>query len=296
MQEHVITIFLGVLAGVAVRFIMLRSDYRQYPTYPHGYLTHLSLGFIAAILGAVAVPALAKPDYVAVTFLALAAQQFREIRNMERETLAKQEETKLVPRGADYIEGIAKVFEARNYLVILAALITSGISHVWGWQLALPIIVVLLLVSLVFMRGEYVGDIAEVLPGRLQFDRSLLKVNDIVIMNVGFAASRAKVLKQGLGVILKPKHDNARLTLDSVGQRQAILHDIAAILGAKVDIGEVDFPPLAKKDMDSGEIAIFVLPNEPDLECLIEIIKKVPIIESSKAKPLSSYYGRKAAD
>ncbi|HBK52913.1 MAG TPA: hypothetical protein DDZ44_03100, partial [Syntrophomonas wolfei] len=62
-------------------------------------------------------PAIAKPDYVAVTFLALAAQQFREIRNMERETLSKLEESKLIPRGPDYIEGIARVFEARNYLV-----------------------------------------------------------------------------------------------------------------------------------------------------------------------------------
>ena len=38
----------------------------------------------------------------------------------------KLEENTLVPRGLDYIEGIAKVFESRNYLVMLVALVTSG--------------------------------------------------------------------------------------------------------------------------------------------------------------------------
>ncbi|MGI6663498.1 MAG: YIEGIA domain-containing protein [Bacillota bacterium] len=33
---------------------MLRSDYRQYPTYPHGYSTHLFMGIFAALAGAVA--------------------------------------------------------------------------------------------------------------------------------------------------------------------------------------------------------------------------------------------------
>jgi len=110
---------------------MLRSDYRHYPTYPHGQLIHLALGFIAASLGAVAVPAIMKPDYTAVTFLVLAAQQFRDVRNMERENLSKLEETKLIRRGNDYIEGIARVFEARNYLVIFTAFLTSLVVH-WG--------------------------------------------------------------------------------------------------------------------------------------------------------------------
>ena len=86
MQNHVLTILLGVVAGTLARLVMLRSDYRHYPSYPHGFVTHISLGFIAALVGAVAVPALAKPDYAAATFLILAAQQFREIRNGERDS------------------------------------------------------------------------------------------------------------------------------------------------------------------------------------------------------------------
>ncbi|MGI6488632.1 MAG: YIEGIA family protein [Syntrophothermaceae bacterium] len=296
MQNHVLTILLGVVAGTLARLVMLRSDYRHYPSYPHGFVTHISLGFIAALVGAVAVPALAKPDYAAATFLILAAQQFREIRNMERETLARIEQTKLVQRGSDYIEGIAGVFEARNYLVIITALATSGANHLWGWPVALGVAVISLVISHLLMQGECVGDIADVVPGKVHFDRSLLMVGDVVIMNVGLPAFREKVLEEGRGVVLKPRDDDARLTLDSIGQRQAILHDISVILGTKIDEKEMEFMPLAKKNADTGEIGIFLLPNEPDLECLVEIIKKVPVIESSKARPLSSYYGRRAAD
>ena len=42
---------------------MMKSDYRQYPTYPRGYLSHFTLGFIAAGLGAVAVPALIEKNF-----------------------------------------------------------------------------------------------------------------------------------------------------------------------------------------------------------------------------------------
>lgn len=77
-------------------------------------------------MAAVAIPALLVKEYTAITFLVLCAQQFRDIRNMERETLLKLEDSQLVPRGADYIEGIAKVFEARNYLVMMVALVTTG--------------------------------------------------------------------------------------------------------------------------------------------------------------------------
>ena len=124
-QEHqyLLAILLGFATGVIARFCMLRSDYRNYPSYPHGYIIHLSLGAIASILAALAVPALIEEELTAVTFLVLCAQQFRDIRSMERETLMKLEEQALVPRGPDYIEGIAKVFESRNYLVMLVALL-----------------------------------------------------------------------------------------------------------------------------------------------------------------------------
>ncbi len=131
-QEYLPAIAAGLVLGFLARLYMLRVDFRQYPSYPHGYASHLAFGFIAAALGAVAIPALLAEDFVAVTFLALAAQQFREVRNIERESLQKTEQTEIVPRGTGYIEGIAILFEARNYLAIFTALVVTGVYLLLG--------------------------------------------------------------------------------------------------------------------------------------------------------------------
>ncbi len=296
MERYAVAIVVGIAAGFLDRLIMLRSDYRFYPTYPHGYLTHLALGFIAAGLGAVAIPAIAKPDYVAVTFLALAAQQFREIRNMERETLSKLEESKLIPRGPDYIEGIARVFEARNYLVILTAMVSSAVAYWWRWEYAIIAAFLCIVFSTKLMGGSYIGEIAQVEKGEISFDASILKVNDVIIMNVGLTETRKKIMREGMGIIIKPRDDNARLTLDAPGQRMAIIHDVVSILGSKVDVSETELRPLARKQVDKGYLALFLVANEPDLEYLMEIIKRVPVIESTRGTTLKSFFGRKAAD
>lgn len=296
MPHHLIAILLGIGAGFVDRWLMLKNDQRNYPTYPHGHLTHLSLGFIAASLGAVAIPAIAQPDYVAVTFLVLAAQQFKDIRQMERETLDHLEKTKLIPRGSDYVEGIARVFEARNYLVIITAMATSAMAYWKGWPYGLAAALLTIFFSLRFMRGSNIGDIAVVETGKLHFEGSLLKVNDVIMMNVGLPQTRQKILKEGIGLIIKPKNDNARLTLDSPGQRMAIIHDLVSILGSKVDIGEKELKPLARKNIDQGYLGLFMLANEPDLEYMKRVVEKVPVLESNRGTTLKTFYGRKAAD
>lgn len=296
MKEYAVVLLVGITAGFLDRWLMLRNDYRHYPTYPHGHLTHLALGFIAASLGAVAVPAITKPDYVAVTFLALAAQQFRDIRNMERETLNKLEETKMIKRGSDYIEGIARVFEARNYLCIATALVSSGVTYLGGWLWGCVAALVCIGGSLKLMSGSYVGEIADVVPGTVHFKNSLLMVDDVVIMNVGLPQTKEKIMREGLGVILKPKNDNARLTLDAPGQRMAIIHDVVSILGSKVDMSETELMPLARKQADKGYLGVFIVANEPDVDALVQIVKKVPVLETTRGTTLNTFYGRKAAD
>ncbi|MDI9480689.1 MAG: YIEGIA family protein [Syntrophomonadaceae bacterium] len=296
MDKYLIVIVCGVVAGFLSRWIMLRSDYRHYPTYPHGQLIHLALGFIAASLGAVAVPAIMKPDYTAVTFLVLAAQQFRDVRNMERENLSKLEETKLIRRGNDYIEGIARVFEARNYLVIFTAFLTSLVVHWGGWPYAFLVGPLCIFLSIKMMSGQQLGEIVEVVPGTVHFQGALLMVEDVVIMNVGLPETKEKILQEGMGVLIKPKNDDARLTLHAPGQRQAIIHDVVSILGSKVDTAEPDLMPLARKQVDQGYLGLFMVANEPDLDYLIHIIKKVPVLESARGTTLESFYGRKAAD
>ena len=89
MSEYTYPIIFGITVGTLARIYMLRTDYRQYPTYLHGKIIHIALGFIAAALGTVAGPSIMKEDFTAVTFLTLAASQFREVRNMERNTLTE---------------------------------------------------------------------------------------------------------------------------------------------------------------------------------------------------------------
>ncbi|SMB94433.1 hypothetical protein SAMN00017405_0206 [Desulfonispora thiosulfatigenes DSM 11270] len=289
-------ITLGIFIGFLARVILLRSDYRNYPSYPHEYVTHLSLGLIAATLAAMAIPALLQREYTAVTFLVLAAQQFRDIRNMERQTLAKLEETLLVRRGSDYIEGIAKVFESRNYLVMLSSLFTTGCAIKFGLVGGTMAGIISLLIARMLMKGTYIEDIAEISPAKVSFKNSILMVDDIVIMNVGLKSSKDKIMQDAIGVTIHPKDDNARLTLNNIGQRQAILHNVSTLLGSKVEIGEPDFTPSIRKDIDTGKLGLFVVPNEKDLECLISAIYKTPVLESSKQKPLSNEIGRKASD
>lgn len=296
MKPYLIVILVGLLLGFVDRLVMLRNDYRHYPTYPHGHLTHLTMGFIAAGLGAMVVAAINKPDYVAVTFLVLAAQQFRDIRNMERESLGKLDDNKLVERGNDYIEGIAKVFEARNYLCMITALISSAVTQIWSWPLGVVAGLVCIIISLKLMAGRQLGEIIDVTSGKVYFNGSLLMVDEVVIMNVGLPATREKILAEGLGVILHPKDDDARMTLDNIGQRMAILYDVVSILGSKIEIGETELHPMARKHPDKGYLALFIVPNEPDIESLIAIVKKVPLLESAQGIGLSSLAGRKAAD
>ncbi len=297
MSKVLAVIISGLLVGLISRIILLRSDYRNYPSYPHGYVTHISLGFIAAALGAVAVPALIEKEYTAVTFLALAAQQFRNIRNMERESLMRIENTSLIPRGDGYIEGIAKVFESRNYLVMATSLGTSIVTYLTNWIYGVITGIIIIIFSYFqLMKGQVVGDIAEVVPLRPHFENSLLMVRNIVIMNVGYPPSKKKILKEGLAVLIKPKDDNARVTLHDPNQRQAIIHVAATLLGTKSEIGEQEWTPLARKDIDTGEIGLFILANEPDEKALVEAVNRTPVLESAKRNILSTKVSRYASD
>ncbi len=285
MELYQQAMLLGIAIGFLARLYMLRTDYRQYPTYPHGRIIHLALGFIAASLGAVAVPSLAEKDFTAVTFLTLAAQQFRDVRNMEREMLTKMDQDELVPRGSSYIEGIAMVFEGRNYLVILTALLVSLFTFLFNPWIGVIAGFFCLLFDRFFMSGKSIGHIAHVQEAPVRFKGALLCVGDIVIMNVGLTTNRQLIQEKGIGLILTPKNQDGRITLSHLGQRQAILHDATTILGAYRDSGTPALVPMAKLDLEDGRVGVFLLPQEKDIEKAIRLIKRVPILEGAVRRP-----------
>ncbi|MGI6126440.1 MAG: YIEGIA family protein [Planifilum sp.] len=288
LELYTQAVIAGLVVGFLARIRMLRTDYRQYPTYPHGQVIHLSLGLIAAALGAVAVPALLDRDYTAVTFLTLAAQQFREVRNMERETLSKMDQMELVPRGGSYIEGIAMVFEGRNYLVIFSAFITSLAVIIGGWVSGTVAGMFMIWLSGRLRSGKYLGDIAEVTEGTLRFEGPNLYVDDIYLMNVGLVDDQERIQQFGLGIIITPKDKDSRVTISNIGQRQAILHDVSAIMGVYRDTGEPGLVPLSKRDLKDGRLGLLLLPQERDLQRTIEVIKRVPVLEGAVRMPTES--------
>ncbi|WEK55672.1 MAG: YIEGIA family protein [Candidatus Cohnella colombiensis] len=279
------SVIIGTTFGLLARVLMLRSDYRQYPAYPHGKVIHLSLGLIAGALGAVAVPALFNKDYTAITFLALAAQQFREVRNMERNTLTKIDQLELVPRGVAYIEGIAVVFEGRNYLAILTAFMASLFVMLIGWWCG--IIVGILCIGVVFrlMRGTTIKVIAQIERADVVFDGPNLYVGDVYMMNVGLDENRDIIAHEGMGFILTPKNDDAKVTIANLGQRQAILYDVSTRLGVYRDDGDPMLLPISKLGLRTGKLGLLVLPREKDWDKAIEAVNSVPLLESAVRKP-----------
>ncbi|MEK3991003.1 YIEGIA family protein [Robertmurraya sp. FSL R5-0851] len=285
MSEYTYPILFGVIVGTATRIYMLRTDYRQYPTYLHGKIIHVALGFIAAGLGTVAIPSILEEEFTAITFLTLAASQFRDVRNMERNTLNELDNYELVPRGKTYIEGIAIAFESRNYLVIFTSFLsTLGylLFNIWG---GLIVAVIAILISTKLMSGGRLGDIVEVEYIEPRFDGPGLYVDNIYIMNIGLPERQKEVLRYGMGFILKPKNFDARATIANLGQRQAILHDVSNSLGVYRDSGTPALVPLAKRDLDDGRVGVFILPQENDIEKAMKIIEKVPTLENAIRMP-----------
>jgi hypothetical protein len=287
-EPHTLGVLFGIVTGVLARIVMLQTDYRQYPTYPHGKIIHISLGAIAAGLGAVAVPSLLDKNYTAVTFLGVAAQQFRDVRNMERQTLDKIDGMELVPRGPTYIEGIAMVFEGRNYLVIFAAFLTSAITIGIGWQYGLAAGLLSLYVAYRFKSGKLLGDIADIQTAEVRLDGPDLFVGDVYIMNVGLKEDREAIARHGIGLMITPLSDAAAITIANPGQRQAMLHDLSAILGVFKDEGEPALLPMARLHMESGRMGVFLLPQHRDEEKTRKAALHVPVLESAVRLPHES--------
>lgn len=296
MNEYTYPILFGVLIGTFSRLYMLKTDYRQYPTYLHGKIIHIAMGFIAAGLGTVAVPAIMEQDFTAVTFLTLAASQFREVRNMERNTLIGLDEYELVPRGKAYIEGIAIAFESRNYLVIFTSFVTTFTYIVFNAWVGVIAGIAAFFISNQLMSGGKLKDIVEIEPAELSFKGPGLHVDNIYIMNIGLPARQEEILKNGMGFILKPKNFNVRMTIGNLGQRQAILHDISVSLGVYRDSGTPALVPLIKRDLDDGRIGVFILPQAKDVQKAIAIIGEVPILENAIRMPTESKANEKGRE
>lgn len=305
MFKYSFMIIPSILIGFASRLTILKVDYKQYPSYPQGLISHLTLGAIASGLGAVAIPALVSNEFSAVTFLAIAAQQFRDVRNLERQSLDNIESTELVPRGTAYIEDIAKAFEARNYVTMIVSLSCSIVIYLSNESLRLShrysiLIGIISSIIINILLGKIISrqtleQIADVKSAQITFDGALMKINGLIIMNIGLPASRKIYLENGVAVEIIPNNENGVVTLSNIGQRQAIQHNAAVLLGIRKDVDEPDFSPIARRDPETGKVYMSLVAMNPDEESLIEAVKKTIVLESAKRKPLDTKIGKIAA-
>ena len=290
-------IFVVAMAtGLLSRILTLNLDSKQYPSQPNILVSQLVLAVIASALGALLVPALANQSYTSITFLSLAAEQFRSVRKDQRNTLENLEDLQLVKRGEAYIEEIARTYETRNYICILTAIMTGfvyrfatvefhmteGISITLGAVTGVILAIVLKKVT----KRQSLGDIADVVPAKINFDGPLIKVDDVVISNIGLESSKQRFLEEGLAVRIIPKdgdYMNAGI-INNPGQRQAIAHTAYIRMGVFRDADEPDFTPLIRRDPNDQSMVMPFVPLKKDMDKLIEAIKSAPVLETAKGK------------
>ncbi|UOF90892.1 YIEGIA family protein [Fodinisporobacter ferrooxydans] len=280
---HIYLIVIAIIGGTLARIATLREDYRQYPSFPNGYLNQAVFGFVASTLGAVAIPALMANNFTAVTFLTLALTQFQNVRKLELNSLQLLEETEYTKRGNAYIDGIAKTFEARNYISLLVAIAIGICMEVLEHKSILLRILVSIIAGLAvffgltrFSRGKRIGDIAEVRQGEILIKNGELYVDTIFVSNrIGIERGQEMILNEGMAVVVYPKSQHYRIALDNFGQRQAILFEITRSLGVKRY-------HYTRKNYEDGRIVFFVVPILHDIETMIQVVRHTPVLESIK--------------
>ncbi|MFW5992167.1 MAG: YIEGIA domain-containing protein, partial [Halanaerobiaceae bacterium] len=146
------------------------------------------------------------------------------------------------------------------------------------------------------LKGEKVANIAHVEIGPLKIEGHNIGIGKNIIMNVGEEEALQKWRKEGLGIKIIPRDEDARATLFNLGQRQAILHDLSILMGVKLDQGLQQYTPLARLEINRGTLHVIIIPQEPDKRFIREAINKIPVLESTRRKPLLSAAGNKAAD
>ena len=280
----------GFIAGFLSRVLYLKSGQTHNPGYPSGYIIQIAIGVISAMIGSIVIVALIGKEFTAATFLTLAATQFFKLRDDERQTLEKEEQLILVGRGAGYIEGIALTYEARNFLAMLVALATSLVAE---WNIIAGIVggIVFIVFGEMYMSGPRVGELIDVEPTELSFEKgTLLYAGPVMMMEVGLADSRQRYLKEGLAVLLTPRSTRGEAVLWNIAQRQAISHQAAVAVGVQKDVGYPEQTPLCRMEMPqgTGKAALTIIPVERDIDNLIKAIRNTPVLESGKWSAIRS--------
>ena len=290
----------AVLLGTLCRLLVLRISDRQYPTRPQDYIEQIIMAGLTSALGGIALPALMDKEFSALTFLAVGIQQFQGLSKQEKITLNNIDEDELVPKGVTYIEEIASTYEVRSYVSLFAAL-CSSIGYIlvakrFGENILICTAVaaiLALIVGLIFrriLRRNSINDIADIKEAKLYFDGPIMKVNDVVITNIGLKQTREKFLKGGIALEVVPKDEKDFGVINDLGQRDEIIHNIFIHTGIDRDIDEHDIVSTSKVDLKTKSVLIVFMPILNDMNLIKQVAGSTPILEAAKGKQSNYKY------
>ncbi len=284
----------AMIIGTLCRFFVLRVKDRQYPSRPQDYVEQIIVAALASSLGAIALPALIDKEFSALTFLAVGIQQFQGLSEQEKITLENIDDDDLLDKGQPYINEIATTYEVRSYVSLFSSLIAS-ITYIYisrkydASMLTCTIYAAVggVIVSLIIrrlLRRQSINDIADIYLGKISFDGPLLKVNDVVMTNIGLKDSRKKYLEKGVAIEVVPKDMGSFGTINDIGQQKAIMHNIYIHLGMDKDMDERDLLALSKTDLKRKSVVIVMIPLLKDEIILMQVAGSTPILDTSKGK------------
>ena len=167
----------AMIIGTLCRFFVLRVKDKQYPSRPQDYIEQIIVAALASSLGAIALPALIDKEFSALTFLAVGIQQFQSLSQQEQITLENIEKDEIIEKGQPYINEIASTYEARSYISLFSALISS-IIYIYVARkydagiLSCTLLAILggVIVALIFrrlLRRKSVNDVADIYMAKI---------------------------------------------------------------------------------------------------------------------------------
>ena len=284
----------AMLVGIICRGLVLRVTDKQYPSRPQDYLEQIIISGLSASLGAIALPALMDKEFSALTFFAVAIQQFQGLAKQERITIENIDKGELVPKGSAYVEEISSTYESRSYISLFSALAASVtfiiLSKRYNPGFIICTVAAILAGAIIgflfrrYLRRDSIGDIADVVPAKITFDGPNLMVNNVYISNIGLEDTRKRYLKEGLAVEIIPRDLGKFGVVNDIGQRNAILHNIYIHLGINKDVDEKDILAISGTDLENQTVVLPYIPILKDMDEVIRVIKSTPVIESAKGK------------
>lgn len=284
----------AIVLGVLCRAFVLRVTHKQYPTRPQDYLEQIIVSGLAASLGAIAIPALIEKEFSALTFFAIAIQQFQGLSQQERITLENIDNEEIVPKGSSYVEEIASCYETRSYISLLSSLVASwafiiatnrfNLGFIGSTIVATIGACIVGIIIRRYLRRDSIGDVAEVVEAKINFEGPILKVNDVEISNIGLEDTRKKYIKEGIAIEIMPKSIGDFGIISDIGQRQAIIHHMFIHMGINKDVDEKDILTISRVNLENKTVVIPYIPLIKDVNSVIEACKSTPIIETAKGK------------